>query len=943
MQLRGVRVHNLQGIDVTIPWGRLSAISGVSGSGKSSLAFDTLFAEGQRRYLASLSPRARRFLEQMPAPEADHIDPLPPALAVRQNARTFPPRATVGNVTEISHYLRLLFSKAGKILCPACGHPVQKQTPQQVLEEIHRFPAGQKFQMAFPAVVPAESENGETSVAEGLIEKGFTRAVVKHRSINLQTDPLPAGEEDQHLLVIVDRLTAGHTADERMLDSLELAFSAGEGRCVLLRDETATESNAFLLDGKTWRREQYSDRLRCETCGREFAEPEPRLFNPHSPAGACPTCEGTGTLAEFSLEQLVPEPAWRLADGAVACFRVSPLASRSAEWLQRAALAGVPLDVPFSELSTTQKALLIEGDPAHAFSGLRQIFEELQQASKKPAVQAFLNRWLLMVPCPDCQGQRLKPESQAVRVGEANIAEVCNRPLIDFHTWLKAIPENLTETEHRLLGVVLVELESRVGALLELDLGYLSLDRPLSTLAGGESQRVALTRILGNQLVHSLYVLDEPSAGLHPADCERVMRLLEKLKHAENTIVVVEHEEAFLNGADHLIDLGPGAGRDGGRVVFEGVPGEITAHLDSQTGRYLSGAETVGRPFRQTAVREDFALSLRGAKRFPLKDITASFPLNCLCVITGVSGSGKTVLLEQVLYPAVQFTLGQPIPRDIRSGFDDLEGGDPIEDVVLLDQTPLSGSSRSNPVTYLGAFDDIRRVFAESPEANRLGFQMKDFSFNSPSGGRCPNCAGQGTVRVEMQFLADLEMVCPECQGSRYRPEILNVRYRGLHIAEVLDLTVAEAFPFFRTQPRLQKRLQVLKDVGLDYLPLGQRTASLSGGESQRLKLASFLIESSRSRTLFLLDEPTSGLHPADIQTLLNCFDHLLAVGHSVIVAEHNLHLIAQADWIIDLGPGAAEAGGRLLAAGPPEEIAKTPNSPTARCLKNWQSRKKLK
>ncbi len=556
------------------------------------------------------------------------------------------------------------------------------------------------------------------------------------------------------------------------------------------------------------------------------------------------------------------------------------------------------------------------------------MFNELRAESNKPAVHAFLNRWLRSVPCPECRGQQLKLEALAVRIAEANLAEVSQRTLNEVRTWLKAVPESLTETERQLLGVVLVELEARVQALLDLGLDYVSLDRPLSTLAGGEAQRVAMTRVLGNLLVNSLYVLDEPSAGLHFADCQRMMRLLQNLKQADNTIVVVEHEEAFLNAADHLIDLGPGAGQDGGQIVFEGPPSDITANVESQTGRYLSGTASVGRPFRQTTVREDSALTLRGAKRFPLQNITASFPLNCLCAITGVSGSGKTVLLEQVLYPAVQFTLGQPIPRDVRMGFDELEGGESIEDVVLLDQTPLASSSRSNPVTYLGAFDDIRRVFAESPEGNRLGFGMKDFSFNSPSGGRCPHCAGQGTVQVEMQFLADLEIVCPECQGTRYRPEILSVRYRGLHIAEVLDLTVAEAFPFFRTQPRLQKRLQVLKDVGLDYLPLGQPTASLSGGESQRLKLASFLTGTSRSRTLFLFDEPTSGLHPADIQTLLNCFDHLLAVGHSVIVAEHNLHLIAAADWILDLGPGQRKPAANSSPPARPRKLQKHPIPP---------------
>lgn len=491
------------------------------------------------------------------------------------------------------------------------------------------------------------------------------------------------------------------------------------------------------------------------------------------------------------------------------------------------------------------------------------------------------------------------------------------------------------------MAVVLTELESRTRALLELGLDDLAIGRPLASISTGEAQRIALASSIGHQLVNSLYVFDEPSTGLHPADCERIIASMKRIQNAENTLVVVEHEEAFLSQADHLIDLGPGAGSEGGRVVFQGPPANLQSASDSKTARYLSGQETVQRPFKPPNHGKPFpTFTLNAIKHAPFQNASIAFPLNCLCVLTGVSGSGKSVLLEQVLHPALQHALGLPIPRSERERFGSVDFGDQIGEVVLLDQSPLTGSSRSNPVTFLGAFDEIRKLFAETPDAKRLGFQLKDFSFNSATGGRCPVCSGQGTVEVEMQFLADLEMVCPECHGTRYRAEILAVRYRGLHIGEVLNLTVAEALPFFRTQPKIRKRLQVLKDVGLDYLPLGQTTGSLSGGESQRLKLATFLNEARRLPTLFLFDEPTAGLHPADVQTLVNCFDHLLAVGHSVIVAEHNLHLIRVADWVIDLKREGSNS--RIAAQGPPEQIAAAPDSITGQWLTKWNSRKPL-
>lgn len=939
MELRGVRVHNLQGIDVQIPWGQWVAISGVSGSGKSSLAFDTLFAEGQRRYLESLSPRARQHLEQLPKPEADHIDPLPPALAVRQNAHSPSPRQTVGTATEISHYLRLLFAKVGQIICPTCQTVVRKHTPQELLTHIQTFPEGRKFLIAIPSAYPGD-DNGKVAWREQWVQRGFTRAILDQSTINLQTDTLPDTTQGSKAHIIMDRLTVGKSAEERVLDSLELGFSIGEGQVVLLWDSGEQGSDTTALDGKPWSIERYSDRWNCETCGREFAEPEPRLFNRNSPLGACPACEGIGSISQFSLEQLVCEERECLDEGAIACFREPSFAAKEAEWLSAARLSGVRMEVPFANLNENEKYLLAEGDPQSGFVGLRKLFEDLLLQSSKPVMQTFLNRWLTKVPCPKCQGQRLNSEALAVRAGKLNIAEVSALSTHEFQVWLASLRQILSPSEQQLMAVVLTELQSRTEALLELGLDELAIGRPLSTISTGEAQRIALAATIGHHLVNSLYVFDEPSTGLHPADCHRITESLKRIQRAENTLVVVEHEEAFLSEADHLIDLGPGAGAEGGRVVFEGPPAEIQKAADSKTARYLSGQESVHRPFKPPQAKPWPNFTLKGINWFPFRDLSVEFPLNCLCVLTGVSGSGKSVLLEQVLFPAFQHTLGLPIPRSERERFDVLEGGEQVGEVVMLDQSPLAGHSRSNPATYLGAFDEIRKLFAETPDAKRLGFQVKDFSFISATGGRCPVCLGQGTVQVEMQFLADLEMVCPECHGTRYRSEILAVRYRGLHIGEVLDLTVSEALPFFRTQPKIRKRLQVLKDVGLDYLPLGQPTGSLSGGESQRLKLASFLKDSRRLPTLFLFDEPTAGLHPADVQTLLNCFDHLLAVGHSVIVAEHNLHLINVADWVIDLGRRESQV--QILAEGPPEQIRAAPGSLTGQSLSRWISRKPM-
>ncbi len=586
MELRGVRVHNLQGIDVEIPWGKWVAISGVSGSGKSSLAFDTLYAEGQRRYLESLSPRARQFFEQLPLPEAEHIDPLPPAIAVPQNARRSSSRATLATATESAHYLRLLFAKVGKIICPHCRQLVQRNTPEQTLAAIHAIPAGRKFQIAFPANPHNEEE--PRSLADW-IERGYTRGIIDQTTVNFRADKLPDNAKQEHLLVLVDRLTAGQSSDERVQDSLEQAFSAGGGHAEVWVESPDSAAETVLLDGKPWRVARFSDRWMCDHCRREFAEPEPNLFNANSPGGACPNCAGRGSVAELSLDQLVPDPSLKLAEGAIACFREPLLSSQAPEWLQKAKLAGIPVDVPFAELKSFQKKRLLAGDAQIEFVGLQDMFDELQAQSAKTSVRVFLERWLLKTPCPACEGRQLQPNALAVRVSELNIAEAGELSLVEFQSWLQSLPGVLTPAERKLMAVVLMELTARIESLLELGLGYLSLNRPLATLSSGESQRVALARTVGHQLVNSLYIFDEPSTGLHPADCKRVANVLKRIQAAENTIVVVEHEAQFLEWADHLIDLGPGRGRKAGKWCFKGRPRNFLQNPIRSRGDFLAG------------------------------------------------------------------------------------------------------------------------------------------------------------------------------------------------------------------------------------------------------------------------------------------------------------------------------------------------------------------
>lgn len=870
IELRGVEVHNLKRVDLDIPHRELVVLCGVSGSGKTSLALDTLYAEGQRRYIESFSAYTRQFLDRLEQPAAERIDGLPPAIAVTRQNESRSNRSTVGTATETADYLRLLFAKIGRLFCIGCGREVRRDTPQTAAARLAALPAETRFQVAFP-LTPAAGQSLDQLLA-ALQEDGFVRAIIGTHTVNLAEHQTQSGApSNEAILVVVDRLTAGSSGAQRLRDSLETAFSKGAGKCVaLLPGEFEPEGNATEVDGQSWTRVSFSAALRCESCGRDYPEPEPRLFSFNSPLGACPRCEGAGTI----LESISPTPP----------------------------------------------------------------------SNDGPASPPIASRFRLEVPCPECRGARLRPEALATRIfsllpgtpgkgvggegdgGGRNIAEICNFKIEDARGSLSAL--DLSQWERQVAKNMLEQLLARLGYLESVGLGYLTLDRPLKTLSGGEAQRVALTSALGSNLVNMLYVLDEPSVGLHPRDVGQLIGAIRGLRNRGNTVVVVEHEEALLRVADRLIEVGPGAGERGGEITFQGTLAQMQAPGASQTGDFLAGRRGVATPRRRSPGRG--WIKLTGARGHNLQNLTVDFPLGVLCLVTGVSGAGKSTLVQDTLYGALCRRKRKDAPPPER--YDDVFGDGQIDDVILVDQSPIGRSPRSNPVTYIKAFDEIRAVFASAIEARTHNYTAGHFSFNV-DGGRCPECEGDGYKQIDMQFLADVFMKCPSCGGRRYRKEILAVTYRGQNIADVLEMTAREAFTFFRGQPKVQARLKRLIDVGLDYVRLGQGANTLSSGEAQRLKLAGYLSSARRNRTLFLLDEPTTGLHFADVVTLLDCFDALLAVGHSLIVVEHNLQLMKAADYLIDLGPGPADRGGRIVTKGTPEEVAACGESETGNFL----------
>lgn len=844
IELRGVEVHNLKRVDLDLPHHKLIVFCGVSGSGKTSLALDTLYAEGQRRYIESFSLYTRQFLERLEKPAAERIDGLPAALAVTHDYSSRSPRATIGTATETADYLRLFYARIGKLYCRRCGQLVERDSPESATEKLIQLSSGTKFQIAFARKLEANAPF--SAVSAPLREAGFVRAIVEGATIDLsnleEAHASRRGAEDAEILVVVDRLIVGQTHGQRVLDSVETAFTHGDGLCVVLLETSGGQE-----------RRAYSSSLRCLACNIDYSDPEPRQFSFNSPLGACPKCEGAGTI-----------------------------------------ITAAPVSEP-------------------------QPGEKQNRSSKRKKITVL---------CAACHGRRLNENALSWRIGGKNIAELMELRIDEARLFLQSLP--LSAQEKQIARTILEQVDSRLDFLMVVGLGYLPLSRQLGILSGGEAQRVNLTSAMGSSLVNMLYVLDEPSVGLHPGDMDKLVAAVKSLKDRGNTVVVVEHEESLIRAADQVIEIGPGAGENGGKVAFQGTPAEMIAPGVSLTGEYLAGRRGIFAAEKRRPVGRG-RIKLSGARGHNLKNITVDFPLGILCLVTGVSGAGKSSIVQETLYGALcrrkKKDCDEPLP------YDDVFGDGQIDDVVLMDQSPIGRSPRSNPVTYIKAFDQIRQVFAETVEARTHNYGPGHFSFNV-EGGRCDACEGDGYKQIDMQFLPDVLVKCKVCGGTRYRREILAVTYRGKSIAEVLEMTAREAFSFFRGQPKVQGKLKQLMDVGLDYLRLGQPAPTLSTGEAQRLKLAAYLSEASRSRTLFLLDEPTTGLHFADIVKLLDCFDALLSIGHSLIIVEHNLQLMRSADYLIDLGPGAGEEGGRIVAQGTPEEIAACDASVTGRFLK---------
>lgn len=905
IKLHGLRTHNLKSIDLELPLGRLIVVTGVSGAGKSSLALDTLYAEGQRRYVETFSPYTRQFLAKLDKPDADRIEGIPPAIAVGRPRGRQSVRSTVGTISEIHDALGLLFARFGQVICRTCGHLVEPASPLTVSQAIEALPDGTRYEIAFPIEIGRETDRA--GLVRWLKAEGFARVRVNGQSVLLD-DPGLSVPEVGVIEGIVDRLVRGKDPALRRADSIETAFEKGMGRCRIIGgDQVST----------------YVRGWRCARCGSDHIEPQPNLFRYNSRLGACPECEGLGRTIELDLTRIVPDRSRTIREGALAPWSAPVYRGHLHELLATAGELDIPVDVPFERLTDDQVRRLLDGVPGKGFGGLNGFFADLERRSYKSRVRAFLARWRRDQPCPGCQGARLRPEALAVRIEGRDIAGLSALTIRDARRFIGGL---VGLRQRAGAPAILAQVDHRLGYLAETGLDYLTLDRPVPTLSAGEFQRVGLTRILGSGLVNTLYVLDEPTLGLHSSEVARLIGTLKNLRDLGNTLTVVEHDQDVIRTADHVVDLGPGAGAAGGQVVYSGPLAGLCHVSGSATGDYLAGRKQAVFAGSRRSVKGS-SIQLVGARGNNLKSIDVTFPLGLFTVVTGVSGSGKTTLVEETLYPALRRHLARE--SGAAGPYSELKVSGDVADAVFLDQSPLSRSARSNPVTHLKAFDEIRKTFAATHEARLRNYDAGRFSFNV-DGGRCNACQGHGFLLIDMQFLPDVMVRCPECKGTRYRPEILEITYRGKNIAEVLELTAREAFGFFRNRPRVQSRLRPMLDIGLDYLTLGQPVATLSGGEAQRLKLAGFLARSTAAlnrpgtapHVVFLLDEPTAGLHPADMDKLLETLNSLVDRGHTVIVVEHSVELMAAADWIIDLGPGAGDEGGRVVAHGTPEDIA---------------------
>ncbi len=978
--IRGARTHNLKNISCEIPHGKLTVVSGVSGSGKSSLAFDTIYAEGQRRYVESLSSYARQFLERIEKPDVDVIDGLAPAIAIKQKNTTRNPRSTVATATEIYDYLRLLYARCGTVYCVFCDGLVKRDSMDEIAEATLALGEGTRLNVLFPVASstpgpeadakatakPAKtatraSVKGKPVVSGGdsphtetlkarlseLRASGFNRLYQRDRIFEFSTpESLLDLDFTLPVFVLLDRIVVSAENRARIVDAAEIAYREG-GEVVFEEVPHPTDhpESTRLSAGTPVPRDQAAERKRhrfsgayeCKSCHRPGREPEPRLFSFNNPFGACPRCQGFGNTVDFDLNLVIPDKGLSLSEGAIDPWERPKYRPWFSDLRKQAAELGIPMDVPWREMPEQARETVLRGKGS--FAGVFGFFAQMERKKYKLHVRVMLSKYRGYAECPDCRGQRLRAEARSVRINGKNICQVTAMTIAQAKEFFGGL--RLTATQEEIAGPILDEVRQRLNFLDAVGLEYLTLDRLASTLSGGEAQRIQLATSLGSRLVGALYVLDEPSIGLHTRDTARLIRILEELRDLGNTIIVVEHDADVLRAADHLLDLGPGAGEHGGKILAEGVLAEIEANPNSLTGRYLSGQVSIPVPTRRRSPGKE-KLVLRGADANNLHGLDVEIPLGLLVAITGVSGSGKSTLVHQVLYRAVMRALGQSDGADPSSVYKSLSGVERLNDVVLVDQTPIGRTPRSNPITYIKGFDLVRELFAAQPEAKRLSLTPGHFSFNVP-GGRCNTCDGDGTVTVEMQFLADVELPCEDCNGTRYQAKVLQVEYKGKNIHEVLQMTVKEALRFFAGQTRLLEKLAVLDEIGLGYLRLGQSATTLSGGEAQRVKLAAHLSQvraananakpSQASRVLYILDEPTTGLHFDDVSKLLTAFRKLIDGGGSLIVIEHNLDVIKCADWVIDLGPEGGEGGGQIVAAGTPEEVAGSLLSHTGKWL----------
>ncbi len=924
--IRGAREHNLKNINLSLPRNKLIVFTGLSGSGKSSLAFDTIYAEGQRRYVESLSAYARQFLGQMDKPDLDQIEGLSPAISIDQKTASRNPRSTVGTVTEIYDYIRLLFARIGNPHCPTCKKEISQQTVQQMVDQIASLPDETRIQVLAPLV---RSRKGEYSrLFEDMRRKGYVRIRVDGEVRDLEEEIILDKKKKHNIEVVVDRLIIREGVQTRLADSLETALKLSEG-LVLIEEVDGSE-------------QLFSENFACAECGFSFEEISPRIFSFNSPYGACPECSGLGTRAEFSEELVIPYPELSIREGAIhpwsgQNYYQQFLEAAAKEW-------GLDLDVPFRDFKPEVKQKILHGSPGKVnfryvnmfkrvrsyrkvFPGVLKLLERRYASTTSDEMRADMERYMQVRPCPTCKGSRLKPASLAVLLGGHNIAEVSALTVEKSAEYINQL--QLTEREKHIGRQVLKEIEERLQFLRNVGLQYLNLDRAAATLSGGEAQRIRLATQIGSGLTGVIYILDEPSIGLHQRDNARLITTLKALRDLGNTVLVVEHDEETIRSADHLVDIGPGAGAGGGWIVAEGTADEIMAAKDSITGDYLAGRREVAVPEKRRDCNDKW-LYIRGAREHNLQNIDVGIPLGLFVCVAGVSGSGKSTLINEIMARSLSRILHRS--REQAGDHSGLEGVEHLDKVIVIDQSPIGRTPRSNPATYTGIFDGIREIFSKTAESRRRGYRPGRFSFNV-KGGRCEACRGDGILRIEMHFLPDVYVPCEVCRGKRYNRETLEVRYKENNIADVLAMTVEEALEFFSAIPKVQRKLQLLYDVGLGYIRLGQPATTLSGGEAQRVKLATELSRRSNGRSLYILDEPTTGLHLDDISKLLIILERLVDSGNTVVVIEHNMEVLKRADYLVDLGPEGGDGGGRVVAAGTPEEIALCPESYTGQWL----------